>query len=134
MAEGNVHCIGWIVEASAKQKNRAQHEDYTKTHNEGSCQLAIDKALRLTVRRIIWILASDTALVNSTIYLQIFRRQCCLVNHGGVALFDTALFKKNEYFVWMNILDFKKMNNSFEWIFWILKKWIFVLNEYSGFL
>ena len=36
-----------------------------------------------------------------------------------VALFDTALFKK------MNIL--------FEWIFWILKKWIFFLNEYSGF-
>ena len=36
-----------------------------------------------------------------------------------IALFDTALFKK------MNIL--------FEWIFWILKKWIFCLNEYSGF-
>ena len=36
-----------------------------------------------------------------------------------VALFDTALFQK------MNIL--------FEWIFWILKKWIFCLNEYSGF-
>ena len=36
-----------------------------------------------------------------------------------LALFDTALFKK------MNIL--------FEWIFWILKKWIFCLNEYSGF-
>ena len=37
-----------------------------------------------------------------------------------IALFDTALFKQ------MNIL--------FEWIFWILKKWILVLNEYSGFL
>ena len=37
----------------------------------------------------------------------------------GVAMFDTALFKK------MNIL--------FEWIFWILIKWIFCLNEYSGF-
>ena len=36
-----------------------------------------------------------------------------------IALFDTALFKK------MNIL--------FEWIIWILKKWIFCLNEYSGF-
>ena len=40
-------------------------------------------------------------------------------SEAGVALFDTALFKK------MNIL--------FEWIFWILKKWIFFLNEYSGF-
>ena len=50
-----------------------------------------------------------------------------------VALFDTAYFKKNEYFVWINILDFKKMNIFFEWIFWILKKWIFCLNEYSGF-
>ena len=36
-----------------------------------------------------------------------------------LALFDTALFKK------MNIL--------FEWMFWILKKWIIFLNEYSGF-
>ena len=44
------------------------------------------------------------------------RRQCW----WWVALFDTALFKK------MNIL--------FEWIFWILEKWIFCLNEYSGFL
>jgi len=26
------------------------------------------------------------------------------------------------------------MNNFFEWIFWILRKWIFCLNEYSGFL
>ena len=26
------------------------------------------------------------------------------------------------------------MNNFFEWIFWFLKKWIFALNEYSGFL
>ena len=32
---------------------------------------------------------------------------------GEVALYDTALFKK------INIL--------FEWIFWILKKWIFFL-------
>ena len=30
----------------------------------------------------------------------------------------------------MNILDFKK-NEHFEWIFWILRKWIFVLNKYS---
>ena len=30
-----------------------------------------------------------------------------------------GLFLKNEYFVWMNILDFKKMNNFLEWIFWI---------------
>ena len=36
-----------------------------------------------------------------------------------LALGDTALFEK------MNIL--------FEWIFWIFKKWIFFLNEYSGF-
>ena len=43
----------------------------------------------------------------------------CRQSHIAVALFDTALFKK------MNIL--------FEWIFWILKKWIFFLNEYSGF-
>ena len=55
-------------------------------------------------------------------------------------------FKKNEYFVWMDILDFKKMNILFEWIFWIkkkwflneysrlFKKWIFVLNGYSWFL
>ena len=26
------------------------------------------------------------------------------------------------------------MDICFEWIFWILKKWIFVLNEYYGFL
>ena len=38
---------------------------------------------------------------------------------ASLALFDKALFKK------MNIL--------FEWIFWILKKWIIFLNEYSGF-
>ena len=37
----------------------------------------------------------------------------------GVGVGDTALFKK------MNIL--------FESIFWILKKWIIFLNEYSGF-
>ena len=46
---------------------------------------------------------------------------------------------KNEYFFWMNIRDFKKMNNFFEWIFWFLKKmnicfewifWIFKKNEY----
>ena len=37
---------------------------------------------------------------------------------------NTALLKKNEYFVWMNILDFKKMNFLFEWIFWIFIKWI----------
>ena len=42
-------------------------------------------------------------------------------------------FKKNEYFGWINIRDFKKMNIFFEWIFWILKKRIIVLNEYSGF-
>ena len=54
-------------------------------------------------------------------------------NDTRLALGDTALFKKNEYFVWMDILDFEKMNNFFEWIFWILKKWIFCLNEYSGF-
>ena len=35
-----------------------------------------------------------------------------------IALGGTALFKKNEYFVWMNILDFYKMNN--------------VLNKYFG--
>ena len=29
--------------------------------------------------------------------------------------------------------SFKKMNIVFEWIFWILKKWIIFLNEYSGF-
>ena len=29
--------------------------------------------------------------------------------------------------------SFKKMNNFFEWIFGILKKWILFLNEYSGF-
>ena len=34
----------------------------------------------------------------------------------------------------MNILDFKKKNNFFEWILWIWKKWIFALNEYSGIL
>ena len=28
---------------------------------------------------------------------------------------------------------FSKKNILFEWIFWILKKWIFCLNEYSGF-
>ena len=50
-----------------------------------------------------------------------------------VALGDTAPFKKNEYCFWMNILDFKKMNIVFEWIFWILKIWIFCSNEYSGF-
>ena len=33
----------------------------------------------------------------------------------------------------MNILDFKNKNILFEWIFWILKKRIFCLNEYSGF-
>ena len=38
---------------------------------------------------------------------------------AGLALGDTA--------------PFKKMNILFEWIFWILKKWIFCLNEYSGF-
>ena len=27
-------------------------------------------------------------------------------------------------FFWMNILDFKKMNILFEWIFWIFIKWI----------
>ena len=43
-------------------------------------------------------------------------------------------FKQNEYFFGMNILNFKKMNICFEWIFWFLKKWIVVLNEYSGFL
>ena len=42
-------------------------------------------------------------------------------------------FWKKKYFVWMNILDFKKMNIFFEWIFWILKIRIFCLNEYSGF-
>ena len=39
-------------------------------------------------------------------------------NDTRLALGDTALFKKNEYFVWMNILDFFKMNN--------------VLNKYFG--
>ena len=33
-------------------------------------------------------------------------------------------FLKNEYFVWMNILDFKKMNILIEWIFWIFVKWM----------
>ena len=56
----------------------------------------------------------------------------------GIGVFNTALFKKNEffclneysgfwkneYFVWMNILDFKKMNILFEWIFWIFVKWM----------
>ena len=36
-----------------------------------------------------------------------------------VALADTASFKQNEYFFWMNIRDFKK--------------WLFVLNKYSEF-
>ena len=36
-----------------------------------------------------------------------------------VALANMASFKKNEYFFWMNILDFNK--------------WILLLNEYSGF-
>ena len=40
----------------------------------------------------------------------------------------------NEYLFWINILHFKKMNIFFEWIFWILSKWIFRLNKYSGFL
>ena len=38
-------------------------------------------------------------------------------------------FKKNEYFVWMNILDFKKMNILIEWIFWIFIKWIIFLTN-----
>ena len=59
------------------------------------------------------------------------RRADC--NCVAVALGDTANFKKNEYFLWMNIQDFKKMNIFFEWIFGILKKWIIFLNEYSGF-
>ena len=55
------------------------------------------------------------------------------LNLSIIGVGDTALFKKNAYFVWMNILDFEKMDILFEWIFWILKKWIFCLNEYSGF-
>ena len=31
---------------------------------------------------------------------------------------------KKWIFFWMNILDFKKMNILFEWIFWIFIKWI----------
>ena len=38
-------------------------------------------------------------------------------------------FWKNEYFVWMNILDFKKMNILIEWIFLIFIKWIIFLTN-----
>ena len=57
-----------------------------------------------------------------------------MISATSVGMGDTASFKKNDYFLWTNIRDFKEMNNFFEWIFWILKIWIFVLNEYSGFL
>ena len=57
---------------------------------------------------------------------ELFRERHCFearmyddFDHNRIALFDTA--------------PFKKMNILFEWIFWILKKWIFCLNEYSGF-
>ena len=65
------------------------------------------------------------AAVQTIAHLSIFQL-CCLntLAGGGLGVFDTALFKKNEYFVWMNILDFKKMNILFEWIFWIFIKWI----------
>ena len=58
---------------------------------------------------------------------------CSHTSRGRYGLF----FKKNNFlwiFFWMNILNFKIMNFCFEWIFWIFKQWIFVLNEHSGFL
>ena len=71
------------------------------------------------------------------LYEYILRSSTFTTAHLNIALRDSPVrygpFLKNEYFVWMNILDFKKMNFLFEWIFWILKKWIFCLNEYSGF-
>ena len=43
-----------------------------------------------------------------------------------------SLFLKNEYFLLMNIRDFKKMNISLNEYSGFLKKRIFVLNEISG--
>ena len=40
---------------------------------------ALDKAPRLSIRIVIWILLSDTVFVNSKKYQQILRRQCYLV-------------------------------------------------------
>ena len=45
--------------------------------------------------------------------LELFRK-CIRFDTLILGVFDTALFKKNEYFVWMSILDFEKMNILFE--------------------
>ena len=48
-------------------------------HGYSNLSHKLDKAPRLSIRRVIWILASDTVFVQLNQYSQILRRQCCLV-------------------------------------------------------
>ena len=47
-------------------------------HGYSNLSHKLDKAPRLSIRRVIWILASDTVFVQLNQYSQILRRQCCL--------------------------------------------------------
>ena len=49
-----------------------------------------------------------------------------LISRGG----RYGIFKKNEYFHWMNNLIIFLMNTFFEWIFFRTIEWINSLNEY----
>ena len=70
-----------------------------------------------------WTYPGDSALMQSSdwIIVSLSRKIGGLISYTPpqLTLADTA--------------SFKKMNFFFEWIFWILKRWIIFLNEYSGF-
>ena len=48
-------------------------------HGYSNLSHKLDKAPRLSIRRVIWILASDTVFVKLNQYSQILRWQCCLM-------------------------------------------------------
>ena len=78
------------------------------------CPCPLDKAPRLSIRRVIWILASDTVFVKFNQYSQILRRQYCLVSLPYENSYED--FSPENFFAKDNPLDLSSLlHYGFRW-------------------
>ena len=74
----------------------------------------LDKAPRISIRRVIWILASDTVFVKLNQYSQIMRRQYCLVSLPYENSYED--FSSENFFAKDNPLDLSSLlHYGFRW-------------------
>ena len=102
--------IIWL-HVTAEQIGLEEHEELygggspTRDHacSGFSILFHLDKAPRLSISIVIWILSSDTLFASSTNSVQIVRRQCCLVS-------PTNFFRQMFQFIYSHVSE-KRLQN-----------------------